>query len=284
MPINRREMLLSLVAGVTAVPSRSLFRDSDAAPAAERKPRPLRGADGRADWRAVRALFPLAPDWTHLAAFLFVSHPKPVAESIDYFRKKLDSDLVWGELAALTDSEGRPFAAVKRALAEYVGGAPSEICLTSNTTGALAMTYPGLRIRRDQEILTTEHDHYSHHESIRYAAARSGCSVRYVALYDKPAEASAGQIVDRVAKAIVPIRGALPPTAASSSWMVCTGSRIRTWTSRASAVTSSRRERTSGCSRRAAPVFSGDEATCGPNCDRRFPRSSRTAWRRGMPG
>ena len=79
------------------------------------------------------------------------------------------------ELAALTDSEGRPYAAVKRALAEYVGGAPSEICLTSNTTGALAMTYPGLRIRRDQEILTTEHDHYSHHESIRYAAARSAC-------------------------------------------------------------------------------------------------------------
>jgi len=209
-------MLLSLAAGVTAVPARSLFRSSDAQTLAS-KARPLRGADGGADWRAVRALFPLAPDWTHLAAFLFVSHPSPVAESIDHFRRKLDSDVVWGELAAFTDSEGWPYAAVKRALAEYVGGSSSEICLTSNTTSALAMTYHGLRIRRDQEILTTEHDHYSHHESIRYAAARSGCGVRYVALYDKPAEANAGQIVDRVAKAIGPRTRAVGVTWVHSS-------------------------------------------------------------------
>jgi isopenicillin-N epimerase len=202
MPINRRQMLLSLAAGVPTVPA--LFRDLHSTTRAERQPRPLRGADGSVDWEGVRTLFPLAPDWTHLAAFLFVSHPKPVAESIDHFRKKIDSDHVWLELAVLSDSEGRPYTAVKRALAEYIGGLPSEICMTSNTTGALAMAYHGLRIRGDQEILTTEHDHYSHHESIRYAAARSGCGVRYVALYDTPATANASQIVDRVANAIGP--------------------------------------------------------------------------------
>ena len=47
----------------------------------------------------MRELFPLAPDWTHLASFLFVSHPKPVAEAIDKFRRKLDADPVWIELA-----------------------------------------------------------------------------------------------------------------------------------------------------------------------------------------
>jgi selenocysteine lyase/cysteine desulfurase len=165
----------------------------------------------------VRALFALSPDWTHLAAFLFVSHPRPVAESIDHFRKKLDSDVVWAELAALTDSEGRPYAAVKRSLASYTGGKPEDICMTSNTTGALAMAYHGLRIRRDQEILTSEHDHYSHHESIRYAAARSGCGVRYVALYDTPASANATQIVDRVAKAIGPRTRAVGVTWVHSS-------------------------------------------------------------------
>jgi isopenicillin-N epimerase len=215
MPINRRQMLLSLAAGVTTVPA--LFRDLHSATRAERQPRSLRGADGRVDWEAVRALFQLAPDWTHLAAFLFVSHPKPVAESIDYFRKKIDSDHVWLELAILSDSEGRPYTAVKRALAEYIGGLPSEICMTSNTTGALAMAYHGLRIRGDQEILTTEHDHYSHHESIRYAAARSGCGVRYVALYDTPATANASQIVDRVANAIGPKTRAVGITWAHSS-------------------------------------------------------------------
>jgi selenocysteine lyase/cysteine desulfurase len=147
-------------------------------------------------------LFPLAADWTHLASFLFVSHPKPVTDAIDGFRRKLDADPGWIEQAAFSDSEGHPFSAVKRALADYVGGTPQEICLTSNTTGALAMAYHGLRIRKGQEILTTEHDHYAHHESIRYAAARSGCGVRYVGLYDRAAEASAPEIVARVARAI----------------------------------------------------------------------------------
>ncbi len=64
------------------------------------------------------------------------------------------------------------------------------------------MAYHGLRIRQNQEILTTEHDHYSHHESIRYAAARSGCRVRYLALYDRPAEANAAEIVARLARGI----------------------------------------------------------------------------------
>jgi isopenicillin-N epimerase len=138
----------------------------------------LRSASNTVDWLAVRELFPLAPDWTHLSSFLFVSHPKPVAEAIDHFRRKLDSDAFWIETAAFTDAEGRPYAAVKRALADYIGGSPSEIALTANTTTALAMAYQGLRIRGDQEIVTTEHDHYSHHESIRYAAARSavGCA------------------------------------------------------------------------------------------------------------
>src|SRR5207247_9948947 len=79
---------------------------------------------------------------------------------------------------------GRACAAVKRALADYTGGSPAELCLTANTTTALAMAYHGLRIRPDQEIVTTEHDHYSHHESIRYAAARSGAGVRYIRFYE----------------------------------------------------------------------------------------------------
>jgi selenocysteine lyase/cysteine desulfurase len=66
------------------------------------------------------------------------------------------------------------------------------------------MAYHGLRIRPDQEILTTDHDHYSQHESIRFAAARSGCGVRYVRLYEKPASANSAEMVDRIAKAISP--------------------------------------------------------------------------------
>ncbi len=215
MTLARRQMLASVVAGLTAGSWPRLY----AAPLVERAtlPRPLRRGDGDVDWQAVRALFPLAPDWVHLASFLLVSHPKPVAEAIDRFRRKLDADPVWLELAAFSDSEGRPFEAVKRALADYIGGQPSEICITSNTTGALAMAYHGLLIRADQEIVTTEHDHYSHHESIRYSAARSGCGVRYIPLYDTGSSANIAQITDRVAKAITPKTRAVGVTWVHSS-------------------------------------------------------------------
>ena len=140
----------------------------------------------------------------------------PWRKPLNISGKRIDADPVWIEAAAFSDAEGRPFSAVKRAPAEYVGG-PEEICLTSNTTNALAMAYHGLRIRQDQEILTTEHDHYSHHESIRFAATRSGCNVRYVSLYDRPSAASASEIVDRITRAISPKTRAVGVTWVHSS-------------------------------------------------------------------
>src|SRR5207249_7212987 len=107
MTLARRQLLKSLVAA-PLVPA--IGRVEPRLP----RSRPLRGLNGELDWLAVRDLFPLAPDWTHLSSFLFVSHPKPVAEAIDHFRRKLDSDAMWIEIAAFTDAEGRPFAAVKR--------------------------------------------------------------------------------------------------------------------------------------------------------------------------
>jgi selenocysteine lyase/cysteine desulfurase len=217
MTLNRRQLLASLTAGLALGAARGRESMKTDAGAAQPGSTPLRKASGDVDWQAVRELFPLAGDWTHLASFLFVSHPKPVADAIEHFRRKLDADPVWIEQAAFSDSEGRPFVAIKRALADYVGGMPQEICLTSNTTGALAMAYHGLRIREDQEILTTEHDHYAHHESIRYAAARVGCGVRYVALYDRPSDASIPEIVDRLARAIGPKTRAVGVTWVHSS-------------------------------------------------------------------
>jgi len=215
MAVSRRQLLTSLTAGVAwTAACRNAERPAQEAPGASGA---LRLANGDVDWSAVRALFPLASGWTHLASFLFVSHPKPVAEAIDRFRHKLDADPLWLEAAAFSDAEGRPFAAIKKSLADYTGGKPEEICLTSNTTVALAMAYQGLRIRGDQEILTTEHDHYSHHESIRLSAERSGARVKYAALYDKPVDARTSEIVERLARAITPKTRAVGVTWVHSS-------------------------------------------------------------------
>jgi hypothetical protein len=176
MALNRRQLLTSLGAGLAgaAVACRGTGADSTATPPVSAPSRPVRLASGEVDWPAVRDLFSLSREWTHLAAFLLASHPKPVADAIDQYRRKIDAEPGWIEDAAFADSEGHPFSNVKKALAYYVGGAPQEICVTSNTTTALAMAYHGLRIRPDQQILTTEHDHYVHHESIRYAAGPIG--------------------------------------------------------------------------------------------------------------
>jgi isopenicillin-N epimerase len=205
MSIDRRQLLGSISAVLAYAASGCRTEARKEAPAGQAPTaRPVRLPNGDVDWRAVRELFPLTHEWTHLASFLLASHPKPVAEAIERYRNKLDSDPAWIEQAAFAESEGRPFAAVKRSIADYVGGKPEEVCVTLNTTGALAMAYHGLRIRPNQSILTTEHDHYVHHESIRYSAQRSGCSVRYVSLYDLPSAATAREMAARLTRAITP--------------------------------------------------------------------------------
>ncbi len=214
--LSRRRWLASIGLGLTAG-GIACDRDRPVPPPPPAGPAPLRRADGAVDWSAVRDLFPLSRDWVHLASFLLVSHPRPVAEAIERFRQKIDADPAWLEQAAFSDTEGRPFVVVKRELAGYLGALPEDLCLTPNTTTGLALVYHGLRIREDQRILTTAHDHYSQHESIRYAAERSGCRVDYVSLYDQPATARADEMVARLEKALSPATRAVGVTWVHSS-------------------------------------------------------------------
>jgi len=220
--INRREMIGSLVVGAAWSVAGCRESAPREASATTSQATPLKAPNGSVDWRAVRAQFPLSPDLIHLATYLFVSTPKPVAEVVDSYRRKIDADTLWIEKAAFADSEGHPFTVMKQAIADYIGGAETEICMTSNATQALAVAWHGLRIHQDQEILTTEHDHYSQHESIRFAAARSGCRVRYLSLYDEGAKANAAEMVARIERAITPKTRAVGITWVHS----CTGVKL----------------------------------------------------------
>ncbi len=200
MPFNRRQLLSGLAAGVAAkvIPFRPVLAEVAAGP------RPLLRADGEVDWEAVRAEFDLAPDWIHLSSFFLVSHPRPVRDAIERYRREIDADPLWLEEALFEAGGKDPFTRVKAALASYVGGDPAEIAVTSNTTTGLALIYNGLRLRAGQEILTTEHDHYSHHESIHLAAEKAGAKMRFMALHDGAARASEGEMVERLRRAIGP--------------------------------------------------------------------------------
>jgi isopenicillin-N epimerase len=151
------------------------------------------------DWEWVRAQFNLAPDHIHMSSFLISSYPRSVREEIERHRREIDQN----PPLALKDGHSKS-AQVTAAAAEYLGGNPQEVALTDSTTMGLALIYHGLPLRAGQELLTTVHDHYSHHESIRLAAGRARATVRKVALYDEPAPASEDEIVDR-------LRGALRP-------------------------------------------------------------------------
>src|SRR6185312_6697879 len=64
------------------------------------------------------------------------------------------------------------------------------------------LLYAGLRLGAGDEVLTTEHDFYSTHESLRLREVRDGITVRRVRLYDDPSTADAGDIVRRLRAAV----------------------------------------------------------------------------------
>jgi selenocysteine lyase/cysteine desulfurase len=201
--MDRRNFVTSL--GVSALGSVTV-RSVTAAESAKL------GADRSTDWQSVRAEFNLAPGLLHFSQFFLVSHPRPVREAVEHYRRLLDANPVaTGEhglaLQAHFDKNVHiePLTLrAQRAAAEYIGGQPEEIALTDSTTQGLALIYNGLTLRAGDEILATTHDHYAHHEAIRYAAERNDARTRRISRYDEPAQASVEKMSERLSRAIGP--------------------------------------------------------------------------------
>ena len=198
MDLDRRKFLMS--GGLLAA---SMMTPSGLLAAVERNTRPMPPDLSR--WTDVRALFPLTPGVMHFSSFFLTSHPKPVRDAIDAYRKAMDENPFHTvEHGLFERPEDNMELAVRRAIAPYLGANPDDIALTGNTTQGLSLVYQGLPLRSGDEILTTTHDHFVHHESIRMAAARVNASVRRVTLFDDPAKATTDGIVARLESAIRP--------------------------------------------------------------------------------
>ena len=157
------------------------------------------------DWAAVRREFNLAPDYIHLGLFYIASHPRPVREAIEHYRQILDDNpFLTVDRAMFEKQETNLPLKITQAVANYIGGDAQDIALTQNTTTGLALIYHGLPLREGDEVLTTIHDHYSHHESIRLATIRSGATMRKIPLWDSYKSISAEEIPARIRKAIGP--------------------------------------------------------------------------------
>ena len=157
------------------------------------------GVQAAADeWSRVRELFSLAPDRIHMTGLLLASHPAPVKDAIERHRRALDEDPV----TYLEENGGRLEQEVRIAAAHYLGGDPDEIALTDSTTMGLSLLYTALDLRSGDEVLTTEHDHYSTKTSLENAAARTGAKIRRIPLYARSEAASEEEIVGAISSAM----------------------------------------------------------------------------------
>jgi selenocysteine lyase/cysteine desulfurase len=191
-PIDRRSFLAGgalLGAGAGAVAIAGCTSGDD--PTAAAAPADL------STWDGVRAQFALDPELAHFSAFVLASHPASVREAINRWRTALDED-------PATVAETDHTEQVRAAAARYLGVAANEIALTDSTTMGLGLTYHGLRLGAGDHVLTTTHDFYSTHETLRLVADRSGAEVEQVALYDDPAAASADEMVSRLLASVRP--------------------------------------------------------------------------------
>lgn len=151
------------------------------------------------DWASVREQFPLDPSVSQFAAFVLSPHTTQVQAAIDFHRARLSFDTE----TALFEGYGLELE-VRRAAARYLGGRPAQVALTDSTTMGIATMYGGLSLGPGDEVITTTHDFYSTHDSLRLLEKRSGASVRQVALYDDPAAATVDQLTSRLVDAIRP--------------------------------------------------------------------------------
>jgi len=154
-------------------------------------------------WAQLRQLFNQDPDYLHFSNFLITSHPRPVREAIESHRAALDKNPGLAMDWDLGVTEQREHE-VRVWAGQYVQAEPKQIALTGSTTEGLAMIYGGVHVRADQEILTTEHEHYATHTILELRTQRDGTRVRKIRLFDDPQQASQAEILARIDRSIRP--------------------------------------------------------------------------------
>lgn len=194
MSVNRRDFL-----------TKAGFSVAGAIAASDARPRPALAsavhANDLGSWAAVREQFDqLSRDHIHVSSFFLVSHPRMVRDAIESHRRAIEDNPLPYIEHNMFSMPGR----IQTAAAEYLGGRPEEVALVNSTTMGLALVYHGLPLKAGHEVVTTTHDHFVHHESIRLATERAGAAMRKIAVYDGVDTISDGDIVNRLRKAIAP--------------------------------------------------------------------------------
>lgn len=154
-------------------------------------------------WAGLRQLFDQDPNYIHFSNFLITSHPRPVREAIERHRAALDRNpgltMDW-DLQEPWKREGQ----VRDWAGRYLQAKPGQIALTGSTTEGLAMIYGGIHVRPDQEILTTEHEHFSTDSILALRTQRDGTQVRKIKLFANAHHVSVDEVLTAIERNIRP--------------------------------------------------------------------------------
>ena len=154
-------------------------------------------------WTGFKQLFTQDPDYLHFSNFLVTSHPRPVRDAIERYRQQIDRNpglaMDWG-LEETWKREGQ----VREWAGRYLNAQPAQIALTGSTSEGLAMIYGGIKLRPDQEILTTEHEHYATQNVLDFRVARQGTQVRRIRLFERASQVSSDEVLGNIKRAIRP--------------------------------------------------------------------------------
>ena len=168
-------------------------------PARAANPQPL----PKDKWAQLRQLFDQDPDYLHFANFLVTSHPRPVREAIERHRANLDRNPGRAMDWDLGETEKRE-QEVRVWAGRYLKAKPEQIALTGSTTEGLSLIYGGIHVRPDQEILTTEHEHYATNYALDYRQQKDGVKVRKLKLFENSRDMSVDEVLGSISKGIRP--------------------------------------------------------------------------------
>jgi isopenicillin-N epimerase len=123
---------------------------------------------------SLKALFLLDPDIVFLNHGSFGACPRPVFETYQAWQRELERQPV----AFLGRQATALLANAREKLAAYIGAAADEVVYFPNPTTAMNMVARSLRLRPEDEILTTDHEYGAMDRTWRFICQQTGA--RYV--------------------------------------------------------------------------------------------------------
>jgi len=168
-----------------------------------------------------RKYWALAPGSVFLNHGSFGACPKPILELQAEFRRQMEAEPVqflWRRYEERLEP-------ARRALARFVGARPQDLVFITNATTGVNAVAHSLRLRRGDELLTTNHDYNACHNVLVEAAQRAG--VRLVTAQVPFPLRSADLVVEAVMRAVTRrTRLAMIDHATSNSGLVFPVARI----------------------------------------------------------